>query len=251
MITFNCPHCGLQLQVEDDRAGWRGACPSCRQPIEVPAASVAAAPGQPPSAATVGPVAAPPRPAPTSGWSIAAFVCGLLGCTIIGGLLAIIFAILGFRAAKRGRKGRGFAIAGLVLGLLWIVIWILGIVFIVFAAREAVEAAKPMRTWSQTQELATHVQRFCVDQGRYPTEAEGLDALIHKPAGATHWPTSGYLRSPQLLEDPWGNNYHYFLRTTPTGEQPEVISYGSDGRPGGAGNAADISNLGKPPASPG
>ena len=53
-----------------------------------------------------------------NGFAIASLICGILGCTGIGGLLAIIFGILGINKASRQPEvgGKGMAIAGIVLG---------------------------------------------------------------------------------------------------------------------------------------
>ena len=57
-ITFNCPHCGLSLEVDQDAAGQQFDCPTCSKPLTVPAAPVVA-PRSGASAAT--PSASAPR----------------------------------------------------------------------------------------------------------------------------------------------------------------------------------------------
>jgi general secretion pathway protein G len=42
--------------------------------------------------------------------------------------------------------------------------------------------------------------------------------------------------------DPWGNAYVYTIPSATAGKDYDLISYGSDGQPGGAGDAADITN---------
>jgi len=67
----------------------------------------------PPGAYPGGP---PPPPGPTNGWAIAAFILGLLG----GSLLGIIFAIVALRQIGESRqRGKGLAIAGLALSIIW------------------------------------------------------------------------------------------------------------------------------------
>ncbi|WP_027340928.1 DUF4190 domain-containing protein [Hamadaea tsunoensis] len=61
--------------------------------------------------------APPPAPRTTSGFAVAAVVCGLIGCNPLGILFAIIALV---RIPKRNQKGKGLAITGLVLSLLWI-----------------------------------------------------------------------------------------------------------------------------------
>jgi hypothetical protein len=58
-----------------------------------------------------------PSPRPTSGWAIAAFVSGLISCVPLG----LIFGLIALGKTKEGgRRGRGLAIAGLVLSVLWV-----------------------------------------------------------------------------------------------------------------------------------
>lgn len=84
--------------------------------------------------------------------------------------------------------------------------------------------------------IATSLESFRADVGRYPTPAEGLKALVVQPSDAEGW-LGPYLRSEKSLADPWGNPLVY---ETPEGLEPKVISRGSDGRPGGSGVAADV-----------
>jgi len=92
------------------------------------------------------------------------------------------------------------------------------------------------------QDIATVMQAlklYKLDNLRYPTTEQGLQALIAKPAtgpAADGWKTGGYV--DKLPKDPWGNPYQY-LSPGIKGEL-DVFSLGADGQPGGAGNDADI-----------
>ncbi len=82
---------------------------------------------------------------------------------------------------------------------------------------------------------------YRLDNQRYPTTEQGLQALITKPTGgpaANGWKSGGYLDKAQLPKDAWGNAYQY-LAPGIKGEI-DIFSYGADGQPGGAGNDADI-----------
>ena len=63
----------------------------------------------------------------TNGWAIASLVCGIVGCVpFLTGLLAVIFGIIGLRKTRDPRVGgKGLAIAGLVLGIVSILLWAL------------------------------------------------------------------------------------------------------------------------------
>ena len=96
-------------------------------------------PGSTPSA--VGPYGAPmPASTGTNGMSIAALVLGILWIYGIGSILSLIFGYISLGQIKRDprQKGRGMAIAGVVLGWVGIVGAIIVIAFIVYAAQSGV-----------------------------------------------------------------------------------------------------------------
>lgn len=78
---------------------------------------------------------------------------------------------------------------------------------------------------------------YRLDNQRYPSQAQGLQALIAKPATE---PLPGNWRPylDRLPADPWGNAYRY-LNPGLKGEV-DVVSLGADGQPGGEGTDADI-----------
>jgi hypothetical protein len=86
----------------------------------------------------VGPGAPLPQRPRTNGWAITSLVCGLLGCVPFAtGVIAVITGIVGVKKSNDPRYGgRGFAIGGLVLGLLSVLFWaFFGSVFVgVFTA---------------------------------------------------------------------------------------------------------------------
>jgi general secretion pathway protein G len=80
---------------------------------------------------------------------------------------------------------------------------------------------------------------YKLDNQRYPTTEQGLQALLVKPTSgpaANGWKEGGYLE--KMPKDPWGNPYQY-LSPGIKGEV-DVISLGADGQPGGTGDDADI-----------
>lgn len=91
-------------------------------------------------------------------------------------------------------------------------------------------------------DIATIMQAmklYKLDNQRYPTTEQGLQALIEKPTGgpaANGWKAGGYVE--KMPKDPWGNQYQY-LSPGIKGEI-DVFSYGADGQPGGTGDDADI-----------
>jgi general secretion pathway protein G len=93
----------------------------------------------------------------------------------------------------------------------------------------------------QIESFSSSLDLFYLDTGRYPTTSEGLNALAEQPADVTVW-NGPYLKGGRVPLDPWGNPYQY---RSPVDHTPpyEILSFGSDGREGGTGNAADISNI--------
>jgi type II secretion system protein G len=85
------------------------------------------------------------------------------------------------------------------------------------------------------------LQEYRRDTGGYPGAALGLHALAQRPAGEPRW-QGPYLRTIPL--DPWGRPYLY--RVQGEGAAFDLVSLGRDGRPGGRGEDADISNHGSP-----
>ncbi len=79
--------------------------------------------------------------------------------------------------------------------------------------------------------------QYKLDTGVFPTTEQGLEALLNAPTDVAHW-DGPYLRK-EIPLDPWGHRYVYEFPGE-HGNQPEIISYGTDGRPGGEGPNADI-----------
>ena len=78
---------------------------------------------------------------------------------------------------------------------------------------------------------------YRLDNGKPPTQAQGLKALVEKPADAKDW-RGPYIKGIPL--DPWKNLYVY--RIPGAKGEYDIISYGADGRSGGTDEDADIGN---------
>ena len=89
----------------------------------------------------------------------------------------------------------------------------------------------------QLDTLSTDIESFRSDVGRYPTEAEGVEALLKEPAGSEGW-SGPYLRDAKAVNDPWGRPIVYHLQDD--ANRFYVMSYGADGKPGGTGLARDL-----------
>lgn len=98
------------------------------------------------------------------------------------------------------------------------------------------------RVIAAKQDIASVMQSlklYRLDNQRYPTTEQGLQALVTPPTSAPvppNWKTGGYVE--RLPRDPWGNPYQY-LNPGIHGEI-DVFSFGADAAPGGEGNDADV-----------
>lgn len=83
------------------------------------------------------------------------------------------------------------------------------------------------------------LDQFRLDVGHYPTSEEGLQALVVKPSSEPNW-AGPYLKKG-VPADPWARPYVYQQPGSHGGDF-DLLSYGKDGRPGGTGEDADITN---------
>lgn len=91
---------------------------------------------------------------------------------------------------------------------------------------------------AQIDALEKALDHYRLDVGRYPTTEQGLAALNTKPSSVNRW-AGPYLKKDIPL-DPWGRAYLY---KAPGGHGDfDLYSYGRDGRPGGSGEDADVTN---------
>ena len=140
---------------------------------------------------------------------------------------------LGFRA--------GLA-SGFTLLELLVVMVIIGLLAGFVAPRYFAQVGKSQVKVARAQidALDKALDQFRLDTGRYPTTEEGLQALVTQPSGEASW-AGPYLKKG-VPADPWGRPYVYEQPGTHGGDF-ELQSYGKDGRPGGSGEDADITNF--------
>jgi general secretion pathway protein G len=129
---------------------------------------------------------------------------------------------------------------GFTLIELMIVLFILGLLAALVSPRlmGRVGKAKQKTAQAQIQLLATSLDLFHLDVGRYPTTEEGLKALREKPENLPSW--GGPYLDKVVPNDPWGHPYNYKL---PGDHGPyDLYSFGADGVEGGEGENQDITN---------
>jgi len=95
---------------------------------------------------------------------------------------------------------------------------------------------------AQLKMLDAALEAFRMDNAKFPTSEQGLDALITAPPDVRNYQPGGYLREKRLPEDPWGAPYQYESPGTHNTHSYDLWSWGADGVAGGEGVDADIGN---------
>jgi len=133
---------------------------------------------------------------------------------------------------KNLKKQRGFSLLELLIII--IILLLLGsLVGPKFFGREDKVRQKAART--QIERLMVALEAFRLDVGRYPTQQEGLAALVTN-TGIKKW-KGAYLKKA-VPNDPWGKPYHY--RNPGEHGAVDIYSYGQDNQPGGKKENADL-----------
>lgn len=133
----------------------------------------------------------------------------------------------------------GLAQAGYSLLELLVVLAILALVIAIAAPRVIgyLSTSKVKVAQIQIQNIVTALDMYRMDNAGYPTEQQGLKALVEKPEGAQSW-NGPYLTRAEGIIDPWGRPYAY--RTPGLHGEVDVSSLGADGKDGGEGEDRDI-----------
>lgn len=128
---------------------------------------------------------------------------------------------------------------GFTLIELMVVLVIIGVLsaLIVPNVMDRLDDSKVTGARADIKSLMQALRLYKLDNQRYPTAEQGLDALVKKPTASPVPPNwRGYL--PTLPADPWTRPYQYVFPGV-KGEF-DVFSFGADGQAGGDGNNADI-----------
>ena len=100
------------------------------------------------------------------------------------------------------------------------------------------DQARVTTTKASLASVANALESYKLDNHKYPTMDEGLEALVNKPASAKNYPNGGYLRG-DIPKDSWGNPFQYVVPGD-SGRPYEIYSLGADGAEGGEDFNADI-----------
>ena len=134
---------------------------------------------------------------------------------------------------------------GFTLSEILVVVVIIGILaaFVVPSVMSKPDEARVVAAKQNLSGIVQALALYRLDNYTYPTNEQGLSALVQAPTLpplAPNWKAGGYLQ--KLPQDPWGRPFIY--KVTPDGLDVEIISLGADGKEGGSGFAADLSSKG-------
>ncbi|MBI2747851.1 MAG: type II secretion system major pseudopilin GspG [Burkholderiales bacterium] len=142
-------------------------------------------------------------------------------------------------APQQGPGARRRHATGFTLIELMVVLVIIGVLaaLIVPNVLDRADDARATAAKTDVNNLMQALKLYKLDNQRYPTAAQGLQALLTKPTeGPTPSNWKHYL--DKLPNDPWGRPYQYL--NPGVRAEVDVLSFGADGQPGGEGKNADI-----------
>jgi general secretion pathway protein G len=136
--------------------------------------------------------------------------------------------------SRRARRGA----AGFTLIELLVVLVILGLLaaFVAPQVLSYLGRAKTDAAGIQIQNIASILDLYRLDTGRYP---ERLEDLVEQPGDVPNW-NGPYIQRRDALVDPWGRPYEY--RFPGQNGAYDLFSLGADGSPGGEGESRDITS---------
>lgn len=132
-----------------------------------------------------------------------------------------------------------FRSAGFTLLELLIVMIIIGLLAALIGPKMIgrVGESRQVAAKQQVEGFGSALEMYKLDTTKYPTQEQGLEALVSEPQGVNNW-KGPYLKKKFIPKDPWGNEYIY---TYPGANGDyDIVSYGADGNTGGDGEDKDV-----------
>ena len=139
---------------------------------------------------------------------------------------------------KRKKNEEGFSLIEILIGIAIILILMTSVGFAIMGN---VGRARRVAAKDHVRTLALALDAYMLDCGRYPTEDQGLKALVEKPILSPvpkNW-NGPYIQTLTIPIDPWSNEYEYMV-PGPGGLPFGIRSYGADAIEGGQDNDKDI-----------
>ena len=142
----------------------------------------------------------------------------------------------------RPRRKRGFTLIE-IMAVVVIMGLLMGIVGT--AVFSQIDKARVNTTRAQIDQLEAALAFYQMDNGRFPTTEQGLQALVERPTSAPeprNYNAAGYLKKNRVPFDGWGNPFQYTMPGDNNPENFDLWSLGADGQPGGSGTDTDLGN---------
>ena len=134
-----------------------------------------------------------------------------------------------------------FKSAGFTLLELLIVMIIIGLLAALIGPKMIGRVGESRQTVAkqQVEGFGSALEMYKLDTTKYPTQEQGLEALVSEPQGVNNW-KGPYLKKKFIPKDPWGHEYIY---TYPGANGDyDIVSYGADGNTGGDGEEKDVAS---------
>lgn len=143
---------------------------------------------------------------------------------------------------NQARSAHGFTLIEImaVVVIIGLLISIVGV-----AVSGQLDRARVSTTRGQISSLEQALGLYRLDNGRFPTTDQGLEALISEPTAgppARNYNPAGYLDKKRMPTDAWGMPFQYAQPGVHNPESFDLWSLGSDSAPGGTDSDADIGN---------
>jgi general secretion pathway protein G len=137
------------------------------------------------------------------------------------------------------RQTRGFTLIEIMA-----VVLIIGLLstLVGLAIFPQIDKSRVNTTRAQIKMLDAALETYRMDNAKFPTSEQGLEALITEPEGVINYQPGGYLRERRIPDDAWGNPYQYESPGQHNKHSYDLWSHGADGSAGGEGVDADIGN---------
>ena len=133
------------------------------------------------------------------------------------------------------KNNKGFSLLEILIAMALLVGIVAGVVYRVMPR---LSKGKVQQAHITINQIIQGLDTFYLDCNYYPSNAEGLEALVVAPQKCESWGPEAYIK--KVPKDPWGNNFIY--EYDESSGKYEVISRGRGGKEGGEGEAADISS---------
>ena len=139
-----------------------------------------------------------------------------------------------FLRASRRRLAAGFTLIELMVVL--VIIGVLAALIVPNVLNRA-DDARATAAKTDVNNLMQALKLYKLDNQRYPTAEQGLQALVAKPT-TVPVPSNWKSYVDKLPNDPWGRPYQYL--NPGVRSEIDVMSFGADGQAGGEGKNADV-----------